>query len=280
MRAAISQVEWLQPRSLREALRWLHDDPAVPVAGCTDLMVGLNAGTRPAARYLDLWQLDALRGIRTAGRAVRIGALTTWSEIARAPLLRTRLPMLCEAALQIGAVQVQNRGTLGGNIANASPAGDSLPVLAAADAIVEVQSSSGMRRLPFTTFYTGYRRTLMRPDEIIIAVEVPQLDGVQWFRKVGTRAAQSISKVVLAGIRHERPRIALGSVAPTVVRATRAEEALAGGASIGEAQQALQADIHPIDDLRSTAHYRRAVAANLLAQFWLGTREGRRPGGA
>ncbi len=272
MRAALSPGIVLEPRTLRAALRLLRDQPAVPLAGCTDVYVGLNAGAPPAPRYLNLWRLGSLRRIEAAGEGLRLGALCTWTQVARAPLVRRHLPMLAAAALQIGGVQIQNRGTIGGNIANGSPAGDSLPVFAAADAIVELRSADGIRRVPFTAFYTGYRRSLMRPDELIVAVEVPRIEGAQWFRKVGTRAAQSISKVVMAGVRAPGgPRIALGSVAPTVIRARRAEEALAAGAPIVEAQRLLQDDISPIDDLRSTAAYRRRVAANLLARFWADT---------
>ena len=178
--------------------------------------------------------------------------------------------MLAAASREIGAVQIQNRGTIGGNIANGSPAGDTLPVLAAADALVELRSIDWTRKVPFASFYTGYRTSVRRPDELITAVEVPPVEGVHWFRKVGTRAAQSISQVVMAGVRAERPRIALGSVAPTVVRARRTEDALAAGAPVAEAQRILQTEISPIDDMRSTAAYRREVAARLLAQFWKG----------
>jgi len=172
--------------------------------------------------------------------------------------------MLAAAAREIGGVQIQNRGTIGGNIANASPAGDTLPVLSAADAVVVLQSTGGTRRVPFTTFYTGYRQTVMRRDELIVAVEVPPIAREQWFRKVGTRAAQAISKVVMAAVGGDEPRLAIGSVAPTVIRLRRTESALARRANIGDAQQILQQEIAPIDDLRSTAEYRRHVAANLL----------------
>jgi CO/xanthine dehydrogenase FAD-binding subunit len=250
----------------------LRDEgPLAPMAGCTDIYVGLNFGTLGDRRFLDLWSLDALRGIQVRGGVLRIGALTTYAQIIRSADVRRRLPMLAAASREIGAVQIQNRGTLGGNIANGSPAGDTLPVLAAADAVVELRSLGRTRTVPFTEFYTGYRASVRRPDELITAVEVPRVDGTQWFRKVGTRAAQSISKVVMAGVRGERPRIALGSVAPTVVRARRTEEALAAGATLGEARQILQQDISPIDDIRSTAAYRREVAARLLAQFWADT---------
>jgi CO/xanthine dehydrogenase FAD-binding subunit len=157
---------------------------------------------------------------------------------------------------------------VGGNVANGSPAGDSLPVLAAADAVVVLRSLSGERRVPFTGFYTGYRATVMRADELIIAVEIPRVTGTQWFRKVGTRAAQAISKVVVAGVRGPAPRVAVGSVAPTVIRLAATERALASGASLDDAMAALRAEVHPIDDLRSTAAYRLRVTENLVRRFW------------
>jgi CO/xanthine dehydrogenase FAD-binding subunit len=272
VRTAIAPLVLLQPRSVRDALRMLRDDgPLTPMAGCTDLYVGLNFGTLGDRRFLNIWGLDALRGIEVREDVLRIGALTTYSEIFRSAHVRRRLPMLAAAAREIGAVQIQNRGTLGGNIANGSPAGDTLPVLAAADALVELCSLDWTRKVPFTDYYTGYRASVRRPDELITAVEVPRVEGAQWFRKVGTRAAQSISKVVMAGVRADLPRIALGSVAPTVVRARRTEDAIASGATLAEAQHVLQQDINPIDDIRSTAAYRREVAARLLAQFWAAT---------
>lgn len=272
MRTALSALTLLRPPSLRDALRMLRDEgPLTPIAGCTDVYVGLNLGTAPDRRFIDLARLQALRGISVRGGVLRIGALTTYSELLRSPLVRRRLPMLASAAREIGAVQIQNRGTLGGNVANMSPAGDTLPVLAAADARVELRSADWVRTIPFALYYTGYRKSVRRTDEIITAIEVPPVEGAQWFRKVGTHAAQSISKVVMAGVRAERPRIAFGSVAPTVVRARRTEDALAAGATIAEACEVLQREISPIDDIRSTAAYRREVAARLLAQFWSST---------
>jgi CO/xanthine dehydrogenase FAD-binding subunit len=258
----------LEPRSLRDALAMLRDEgPLTPLAGCTDLYVALNFGTLAETRFLNLWRIDALRTIEVRRDVLSIGALATFSEIIRSPLVRTRLPMLAAASSEVGGVQIQNRGTLGGNVANASPAGDTLPVLAAADAVVVLQSAAATRRVRLTDFYTGYRQTLRRPDELIAALEIPRLAGRQWFRKVGTRAAQAISKVVVAGVVGDEIRIALGSVAPTVVRASRTEAALAAGASIADAQQTLMDEIAPIDDIRSTAEYRRRVAANLLARM-------------
>jgi len=269
MRTALSSLQLLQPRSLRDALAMLRDEgPLVPIAGCTDVFVGLNFGTERARRYLNLWSLDALRGISVRDDHLIIGALATYTDVIRSPLVRKRLSMLVAAAREIGGVQIQNRGTVAGNVANASPAGDALPVLAATDATIVLQSaSSGERRVPIRQFYTAYRQTVMRGDELIVAIEIPRVAGRQWFRKVGTRAAQAIAKVTLAGVGGRSPRVALGSVAPTVVRAPRTEAHLQAGGSVADAARLLQDEISPIDDIRSTAEYRRRVAANLLVQF-------------
>lgn len=272
MRTAISTLELVEPRSLKHALELLRDSqPIVPLAGCTDVYVALNAGTPPGTRYLNLLSLGALRGIARRDGVVSIGALTTFGDISRSALLGRHLPSLVMAAREVGAVQIQNRATLGGNLANGSPAGDSLPVLAALDAVVVLRSAAGERRVPFVGFYTGYRQTVMRSDELIVAIEVPPVDGRQWFRKVGARAAQTISKVVIAAVRAPRPRIAFGSVAPTVVRVPKTEEILASGGTIDDAVAALDAELSPIDDIRSTSEYRRRVAGNLLRQFWTET---------
>jgi xanthine dehydrogenase small subunit len=269
MASAISNRRLFEPKSLRDALHMLRDaGPLVPMAGCTDLYVSLNFGTLEGTQFLNLWRLDALRGIEVRGDLLSIGALATHSDLIRSPLVRRRLPMLAAAAQQVGGVQIQNRGTIGGNVANASPAGDTLPVLAVADAAVVLMSASGTRRVPFNGFYTGYRQTVRRPDELIAGFDIPRVRGPQYFRKVGTRAAQAISKVVMAAVGGPQPRIAFGSVGPTVARAPRTEAALASGALIEEAQGILMQEITPIDDIRSTAEYRRRVAANLLALFW------------
>jgi len=250
----------------------LRDEgPLVPLAGCTDVYVGLNFGTLPDTRFLNLWRLDALRRIAMQGKALSIGALATYTQLIRSPLVRRRLPILAAASREIGGVQIQNRGTIGGNIANGSPAGDALPVLAVADAVLILRSAAGSRRVPFNSFYTGYRQSVMQRDELIVSVEIPPVEGRQWFRKVGTRAAQAISKVVMAAVRARGPRIALGSVAPTVIRLPGTEAHLAAGGSIEEAGQVLMEEIRPIDDLRSTAGYRRRVSANLLQRFWSDT---------
>jgi len=272
MPGSVANRRLLAPRTLRDALRMLDaEGPLTPMAGCTDLYVALNAGALKDTAFLNLWQLDTLRAITTRGPVLSIGALCTYTDLISSRIVRSRVPMLVAAAKEVGGPQIQNRGTIGGNIANGSPAGDTLPVLAAADAVVVAASVQGQRRVPFAEFYTGYRRTSLRRDELIVAVELPAIAGRQWFRKVGTRAAQAISKVVMAGVdpgRGQAPRIALGSVAPTVVRLPGTEAALGSGAALTEAQRVLLEEIVPVDDLRSTAEYRRRVAANLLASFW------------
>ena len=284
MRSPISQYTLASPKSLAHALGAMHDSLAggrmVPIAGGTDLFVYLNAGTPPGTRYLNLMGLRELRGVRIGARGVMLGALTTFREIRDHAGLKKRLPSLVAAAAEVGAWQIQNRATIAGNIANASPAGDSLPVLLAHDARVHVRSVRGARVVDFAALYTGYRKLAVEPDELITAVEVPfAAAGVKtFFRKVGTRRAQSISKVVLCGVLGRgrngavnHARLAFGSVAPTTLRAAAAEAALLGakpsGTSAHAALEALAHDIAPIDDIRSTRDYRVTVAANVLAQF-------------
>ena len=267
-----AERELFRPRSLGEALRLLRDyGPLVPLAGCTDVYVQLHFRTRPETRFVDLWRLDELRGVSALGDGLRVGALATYTELIANPLVRERLPMLAWAAREIGGAQIQNRGTIGGNLANASPAGDSLPVLLAAEATVVVRSAAAERRVPVREFFVGYRSTALRADEIIVAVEVPPVHGRQWFRKVGTRAAQAISKIVAAGVRGDgASRLAMGSVAATPVRLPSVEDALARG-EVELVREALARDIAPIDDVRSTAEYRRRVAENLVRRFWTDT---------
>lgn len=271
MRSAITPLSIATPRTLDEALSMLRDEPLVPIAGATDLYVALNFGTLSAQRFMDVTRIPELRGIDVRDDQLIIGSGTPYTAIMQSVTVQTRLPMLVQAASQIGGVQIQNRGTLGGNIANGSPAGDSLPVLAAANAILVMRSARAERRVPFASFYTGYRASVLGPDELIVSVEIPRVDGKQWFRKVGTRAAQAISKLVIAAVRSDFPRIAIGSVAATTIRLPRTEAALASGASIDEAANILEAEITPIDDVRSSADYRRKVAANLLRRFWADT---------
>jgi CO/xanthine dehydrogenase FAD-binding subunit len=272
------------PRSLAEALEGLSSYAgARPFAGGTDLMVVLEAGALPAGRYVCLSQCAELRGIEETADGVSIGALTTYSEIRRSNVLQRDFAMLPTAASETGAVATQNRGTIGGNIANASPAADTPPALLAYDASLELISSSGTRRLPYADFHRGYKAMDLGPGELIARVHLPRRAAGwrDYYRKVGTRRAQAISKVCVAGAirmdgeRVEDVRIALGSVAPTVVRAARAEAALRGNAltpaAIAAAEETLVAEIAPIDDMRSTALYRTRVVCNLLREF-LGNR--------
>jgi CO/xanthine dehydrogenase FAD-binding subunit len=218
----------------------------------------------PPDRLLDLSRVDALKGIALEAGALVIGARTTYTEIRRSALIEAHMPALIEAAATIGAIQIQNRGTLGGNIANASPAGDTLPILLAAEATILVGGQRGEREIPAAEFFTGYRETALAPDELILHVTFPLPAGRELrFRKVGTRRAQAISKVVMATAWRDdgslgltRVRIALGSVAATPIRARTTEAVLEGAMPIPE--------VAPIDDVRSTADYRRAVAARVL----------------
>lgn len=266
------------PTRLSEAYALLAAGPLVPIAGGTDLMVRITGEIGPVPeRMLDLSRLDALTGISLEGGDLVLGARTTFTEIRRSALCQGHLPALVEAAATIGAVQIQNRATLGGNIANASPAGDSLPVLLATDAGIVIGSHRGERTVPAAEFFRTYRRTALEPDELILRVRIPLPAGREVrFRKVGTRRAQAISKVVIAvSWRGHGPsagwadvRVALGSVAATPIRAAAAEAVLEGARPTPEtadaAAEALAAEIHPIDDVRSTAEYRRTVAARIL----------------
>ena len=269
MPVAVSSLALERPRSLKQALTMLAGDPGLmPIAGCTDVYVGLQFGTLPERRFIDLWDLKELRGISVSRDVLRIGALTTYTEIIESKLAQKRVPMLVAASREVGGAQIQNRGTLGGNVANASPAGDTLPVLAAANARIVLRSESATRTVPFDSYYTGYRKSVRKPDELIVAIEIPRVEGEQWWRKVGTRRAQAISKIMMAAVRGRDVRVAFGSVAPTVVLAKKAAAILSSGGSLAVAQAALLTEIAPIDDIRSTGEYRAKVAANLLAQFW------------
>lgn len=281
MRAYLPAYEMETPRDLAATLERLAAEPGVwkPFAGGTDLMVLLEAGKLPHKKFLNIWNLAELRGIEVSSEHVTLGALTTYAEVQRHEILAREFRLLCRAAAETGSVATQNRGTLGGNIANASPAADSPPALTVYDAEIELVSAGGARWVPYDSFHSGYKKMTLRPEELIRRIRLAraQAGWKQYFRKVGTRRAQAISKICFAGAarveagRIADVRIALGSVAPTVLRAVRAEELLRGrqpgGAALRAAQDALGAEIAPIDDMRSTARYRRNVARNLLAEF-------------
>ena len=268
----------VSPRSLAEAFALLAEQPYRPLAGGTDLLVQLAGELGPAPeRVLNLWQLDELRGIEVRSNVLELGALTTYAGIRRSAACQAHAPSLVDAAATIGAVQIQHRGTIGGNVMNASPAGDTLPVLLALDAVLVLGSTAGEREVAAADFWPAYRRTAARPDELLVRIRIPVVtDREQRFRKVGTRRAQAISKVVVAaawrGVDGWRDvRIALGSVAPTPIRVAAAEAALEGRprdlASIEAAVAALGSAINPIDDVRSTAAYRREAARRVVRRL-------------
>ena len=269
------------PKDLGAVLRLLADQPGVwrPFAGGTDLMVLFEAGKLPPGKYVSLWGLHELQGIDVETDAVTIGALTTYADVLRHAVLGSEFPLLCQAAEQTGGAATQNRGTLGGNIANGSPAADSPPALLVYDAELELLSARGSRCVPYDRFHAGYKTMDLAAGEIIKAIRLPRgrASWIQTYRKVGTRKAQAISKVCFAAAADLQGRvvrdirIALGSVAPTPVRCLQAESAVRGRALDDElasaAARALARDIAPIDDMRSTARYRMHVARNLLIQF-------------
>jgi CO/xanthine dehydrogenase FAD-binding subunit len=284
MRAFIPHYELVAPPTLGRALDMLAGDPGHwhPFAGGTDLMVLLEAGKLTDRHFVSLWHLRELRGIQVEDEVVVMGALTTYSDVLNHPVMREEFPLLCRAAVETGGIATQNRGTIGGNIANASPAADTPPALLVYDAELELVSTRGSRRVPYDRFHKGYKAMDLAKDELICTVRVrrpgaPKQNRLEQYWKVGTRRAQAISKVCFAGAADVRNgivrdvRLAFGSVAPTVVRAVHAESALRGRPldpkTIAEVRTALQRDLAPIDDMRSTARYRQQVAGNLVEQF-------------
>ncbi|HEV7966537.1 MAG TPA: xanthine dehydrogenase family protein subunit M [Candidatus Acidoferrales bacterium] len=281
MRAYIPSYDLRIPGNLSEALALLAGEPGIwqPLAGGTDLMVLLEAGKLSHKRFLSVARLEDLRGIEVTADFVILGALTTYTEIQRHSVLQAEYPLLCSAARETGSIATQNRGTLGGNIVNASPAADSPPALLVYDAEIELISARGARRLPYHGFHTGYKQMQLAPDELLRAIRLPRRAKPwrQYYRKVGTRKAQAISKVCFAGAALVEGdaigdiRIALGSVAPLVLRAVKTEDALRGSSVtptvILTAKEKLAREIAPIDDIRSTAGYRLLVAQNLLEEF-------------
>lgn len=281
MRACVPNYKLTTPASLAETLTLLRNEPGVwkPFAGGTDLMVLLEAGRLEHHNYINIWGLKELLGIATDDVHVTLGALTTYSDVQANPILREEFPMLCQAAGETGGLAIQNRGTLGGNIVNASPAADSPPALLAYDAEIELTSTSGSRWLPYQGFHTGYKQMHIAPDELLSRIRMPRNTSglTHYYRKVGTRKAQAISKVCFAAVgktaqgQIDEIRLVLGSVAPIVIRCVETENHLRGKQlneeTISTACTSLAREIAPIDDIRSTANYRRQVAQNLLADF-------------
>lgn len=281
MRANIPEYRLVSPSTLDEALALLLREPGVwkPFAGGTDLMVLLEAGKLPHRDYLNIWKLKELTGIEIQPDYVRLGALTTYTEVQDSPLLCEEFPMLCQAASETGGPAIQNRGTLGGNIINASPAADSPPALLAYDASLELASESGLRVVPYCDFHIGYKQMNFRPDELLTSIRLPRNTKmfVHYYRKVGTRRAQAIAKVCFAAVGQttnsqiEEIRIGLGSVAPIPLRCVRTEAVLKGQkltrSLIETAKMELANEITPIDDMRSKRSYRSHVSQNLLEDF-------------
>jgi CO/xanthine dehydrogenase FAD-binding subunit len=277
----MSQIAVFQPKTLPEALGWLASAPEGSrcLAGGTDLMVLKHVQAPLPQNFCDLWSLDELRGVSDDGDALWLGALTTYAEMMSHPLITAHAPLLCEAARSVGAAAIQNRGTLGGNIANASPAGDTLPVLLVHEAEIEVASQEGRRVIPAISFFQGYKKLDLRPGELITRIRLhKQREGERhlWV-KVGQRRAQAISKLMLAAraslengtIQH--PRIALGAVAPIPLRILSAEHALRGQRPSEDLARSVGVlaceEVSPISDVRSTVEYRRSVSGNLVARF-------------
>src|SRR5437016_7323526 len=239
MRAFVPDYEMVAPRTLGDALRMLKDEPGVwkPFAGGTDLMVLLEAGKLDHKRYLSLSRFTDLRGIvADSSEAVTVGALTTYTDILRSSLLCAEFPLLARAARETGSIATQNRGTLGGNIVNASPAADSPPALLIYDAQLELTSAGASRRVSYGDFHTGYKTMILQPEEVVARIRLPRniRDWRQTYRKVGTRKAQAISKVCFAGAcsmengHVVEARIAFGSVAPVPLRCSGVESLLTG----------------------------------------------------
>jgi CO/xanthine dehydrogenase FAD-binding subunit len=283
MRSYLPAYDMRVPLELDEALETMAREPGEwkPFAGGTDIMVLLEQGKLADRRFLSVARLKGLRGIALTDDHVTLGAMITYRQVQATTVLQQEFPLLCRAAYETGGIATQNRGTLAGNIANASPAADSPPALLVYDAELELVSASGTRWVPYAGFHLGYKKMDMGPEEVIRNIRLPRTkkNWRQYYRKVGTRRAQAISKVCLAGAalveRGEISdiRIGLGSVAPTVLRCRKTEALLRGNLTaemIRAAGDELAREIKPIDDFRSTALYRTRVAQNLLEEFLVG----------
>jgi len=281
MRADPREYQLVLADNLQATAALLAEEPGkwTPIAGGTDLMVLYAAGKLPARNLVSIWDLPELRGIEVAPEVLRIGAACTYSDLQKQEIVKGEFAMLAQAASWTGGVANQNRGTLGGNIANASPAADSLPALLAYDATLEIYSVRGVRQIPYSEFHLGYKKHALAPDELIRTICLPRKakGTVSYCRKVGARNAQAISKVCIAGLARvangviEEVRIGMGSVAPVPQRLKKTEQELLGkrvGRELIEmAKRTVREQIQPIDDIRSTSEYRSTVAVNLVAEF-------------
>jgi CO/xanthine dehydrogenase FAD-binding subunit len=283
MRGNANSHQLIAPGNLASVLDLLSAEPGVwtPIAGGTEIMVAHAAGRLKTPKLVSLWGIADLLFIDVKTESIAIGAGVTFVDLRRHALLANELPLLAKAAGWIGSIANQSRATLGGNLVNGSPAADSSPALLAYDAEIEMVSVRGRRRIPYHAFHTGYKRNALAADELLYAVHLPRrfTQHRQYLRKVGTRRAMAISKVALAatalvddGIVNEI-RLAAASLAAYPARLYRTENALLGQRitkdTIAAARDAILAEAQPIDDIRSTAEYRRRVAANLLEEFLL-----------
>src|SRR6267154_2365377 len=281
MRADPADYKLVSPGNLQAVLSLLADEPAqwLPIAGGTDVMVLYSAGKLPNRKLINIWNIPELRQIEVFPDSVRIGAACTYTALRKHDIVSREFPLLATAASWTGGIANQNRGTLGGNIANASPAADSLPALLVYDAEVTLISVRGERRVAYRHFHTAYKQTAMAPDELIRDISLPRRfsEYISHARKVGARNAQAISKVCLAALGQisngtiRDVRLTMGSVAPVPLRLTETEKLLTGNkvdqSIIDAARKSVTKEIRPIDDIRSTARYRSAVAGNLVAEF-------------
>jgi len=264
-------VNILRPTNLNEALAMLAETrtPLTPIAGGTDLLVSWHHKAKDDLSLLDLSSLHELRRLKMSDTHLEIGALTTYWDVICDSRAREEFPLLAQSARVVGAIQIQTRGTWAGNIANGSPAADGVPVLMAYDASVVLQSRDGTSEVPLDRFYTGYRQSVRRAEQLIVAIRLPRRPRqFEWFHKVGARSAQAISKVAIAMLKDETGwRVVAASVAPVICRGRNLERALDAGQTFSEPQEireVLKTDISPIDDIRSTATYRATVLSRLI----------------
>ena len=281
MRSDPQDYQLVAPNTLHAVVSLLAEEPGkwLPIAGGTDLMVLYAAGTLSARKLVSIWNIPQLRGIEVLPDEVRIGAGCTYTELREDKIIAREFPLLARAASWTGGIANQNRGTIGGNIVNASPAADSLPALLVYEADLILVSIRGERRVPYLGFHTGYKTTKLATDELVRAICLRRQfsDFLHHARKVGARNAQAIAKVCIAALGHladsrvNDVRIALGSVAPVPLRLLQTERAVKGklidSSLLTLARKTAAAEIRPIDDIRSTARYRSGVASNLVVEF-------------
>ena len=281
MRANPADYQFVSPGSLNAVLSLLAEAPGqwTPIAGGTEIMVQYGTGRLRQRRFVNIFGLPELTEISVTADTIRIGAGVTYTTIRNHAAVSAALPLLAKAASWTGSLANQNRGTLGGNLVNGSPAADSPPALLVYEASVDLISVRGIRTIPYVDFHTGYKQSALAPDELILAINIPRpAESLrQYLRKVGPRNAMAISKVALAGVAMldgetlRKPRVAIASVYHSPYRCLKTEALLADAtltpALIAEARKTLIAEIAPLDDIRSTARYRTQVSANLLAEF-------------